>query len=441
MTEVIERPELTFDMFRTDSTGIRLVVKEVQRFFGRENYDEFKAAGKNGEYLSEETRQRVDNQVYGKVGKMFNLGWGGGLWHTAIELSNDTVNYARGILFADQERQATLTTAIAWDDGRPSSALERLTMPTGQIGEQCKYEQGRQLGLALFSAEVILRNENGNSRTILTRIDRFLEDKLFIGRRGDPQRYHTFSYHTPSTNRLVGLSSDFPDPSFDEELWVKSLDYPVRRLGVRDLQGEVVEVAQALYDPRDKDLASAVIKAKQRSLKAAKSYPKGIIIETTPYAGDQLGFRLVIMQGRYPLRDSLTANLENLFREFEGFSSIEEDDEVDPNNGPTDRLKFRRRQLFIERLKNPIEVIIQTLPDYISQLYEVGEFNPELGMHAGPAHDLYRLRKVADIAEYLWPFKIYKIGLEETKKASSYDYAARLRRKQRIHPSPYLEES
>lgn len=437
MAIVLERPEITFDMFRADSTGIRLVIREVQRFFGKENYDEFKAAGKSGEYLSEETRQRVDNQVYNKVGKMFNLGWGGSLWQTATELSNDTVNYARGILFADQERQATLTTAIAWDDGRPSSALERLAMPTGQIGEQCKYEQGRQLGLALFSAEVILRNENGNSRTTLTRIDRFLEDKLFVGRRGDPQRYHTFSYHTPSTNRLVGLSSDFPDHSFDEKLWVKSLDYPVRRLGVRDSAEEAIEIGQALYDPRDKEVESAVIKAKQRSLQAAKRQSNGGVIETLPYAGDQLGFMLVVMGSGRPLRDQVTSQLEDSFQAFDGFEEMVEYDR-DSAGGKPDRVTFRRRYIYIEGLQNPIEMMVFSLEDWLSQEYEVGSFDPNLGMHDGPAHDLYKLRMVADIAEYLWPFKIYKIDLEATKKASSYDYAARLRRKQRIHPSPYL---
>lgn len=58
-------------------------------------------------------------------------------------------------------------------------------------------------------------------------------------------------------------------------------------------------------------------------------------------------------------------------------------------------------------------------------------------MHDGPAHDLYKLRMVSDVAEYLWPPKIFGINLKMAKLAASFEYATRLGRKQRIHPSPY----
>lgn len=445
--QTIDRPELNFGMFRTNSRGIRLVATEVQRFFGKENFDQFRLAGKRDAYIPEETRGRVDRAVYGQVGQLLEIR--GDLkdseraWKRAMEEAIVTHNYARGILFADQDKQGTLTTNIDWDDGRPSTALERLTMPTRSIGAQCKYEQGRQLGLALLCAEVMNRDENGNSRTILTALNNFLEKNFFVGKSGDPQRYHTFSYHMPDTNRLVGVSSYDPDSNFGEGLSVKSLDFPVRFLRIQDETGRQVNVP-ALYEPRGKNIESAVIKAKERSLMTAKPSSEGVIegiIETSPYATDQLGVQFVVMQGGRPMRDRVASNLEQLFRKFEGTRDIVEDDQVNADHGSPNRVEFRRRLMYLEGLKNPIELIVYALEDWIPSEYEVGNFSEELGMHDGRAHDLYKLRVVGNISEFMWPFKVFRIDLEGVQRASSYDYADRLQRKQRIHPSPYLEEN
>lgn len=433
MTSVIDRPELSFDMFQVGRRAMRLATSGIQGFFGQDNFYEFRNAGRSRSFVSipEESRLRVDRQVHAKVGEMFGMD-GRGLWLNAIQGSVDTLESARHILFPDQERQASLTTNMAWDPGkRPSTVLERLTMSGSLIGDQFKYEQGRQLGLALLCAEVLSRDENGNARAVMGRINDFLEERLFRGKRGDPGIYPIFSYHDPVTNKLVGLSSSYTNVNPKEGFLVKSLSYPVRTFAVRASKEENVELVHALYDPRDKHLAAAVIKAKQRSLKAAQGKSNGAI-ETSPYAKDQLGFRLIIMEGGYPLRDKVTASLEMLFQEFKGYVAIEDDNEVDLNNGNKDRVRFNRKQLFIEDLRNPIEVIVQTLPDYISSLYEVGEFDPQKGMHNGPAHDLYKLRIVSDIAEYLWPQPIFGIDLKAAKKAGSFEYAASLIRKQRV---------
>lgn len=438
-------PELVFDMFGVDRKAVVLAAREVQNFFGQENYDYFRTAGKKGDPIPEEARLRVDNEAYAKVGKMFNVA--GGLeewekfWKMLMRQANDTVNYARGVLFADQERQATLTNNIAWDEGRPSSALERLTIPTKLIGEQCKYEQGRQLGLALLCAEVITRDENGQVRRILTQINTFLEDNLFIGRRGDPKKHHIFSYHEPHTNRLVGLSEQYPDPQFEEGLWVKSLDFPTRQLAVRDSKGEVTAVVPVLYDPREKEVESAVIKALQRSLLTDRTEPNGGIIETLPYGEDQLGFRLVVMEGGRPLRDQITSQLEALFWTFEGVYDIKPKDKVRVGKRRIDRVNMRRRLIFIDGLKGPVELQIHALKDWITQEYEVGEFSEELGMHDGPAHEFHKLEDVGEVAEYLWHPRVYCINLAEPKKSASYEYATRLGRKQRIYPSPYIGEN
>lgn len=438
---IIERPELNFDMFTVSRRGIYLAAAQVRQAFGSENYEEFRRAGKKGEDIPEEVRQRVDQEMYTKMALIFSAQNYGGerLWHEAMKLANSAVNYARRILFPDQDRRGTLTTNIAWSDNRPSTALKILTTPTRFMGPQCKFEQGRQLGYALIGAEVIMADENGESAAVLTKLNDFLEKNLFIGRKGDPKNYNTFSYHDSGTNKLVRLSEDPPDPESAEELWVKELEFPVRTLVLRDPSGEIIERIPALYDQREKDREAAMIKAKYRSLKTAQDDGglNGGLIEAAPYLGDKLGFRLVLMQGGHPLRGKVTSYIEELLKTFEGFDRSEEDDQVDSGLGDPNRVPFRRRNIYVRGLIRPIEMQVFTLEDWLNQEYEVGRFDPLKRMHDGLAHDLHKLWMVSEIAEPTWPTRVFRIDHGREKEAASYDYAGRLGRKQRIYPPSY----
>lgn len=431
---IIERPELNFDMFTVGRRGIRLAVAEVKKAFGEENYSEFRRYGKKGEDIPEEIKQRVDQEMYAKMALIFSAQNYGGerLWHEAMKLSNRAVNYARGILFPDQDKRFTMTVNVAWSDNRPSTALKIFTTPTEFMGEQCKFEQGRQMGWALIGAEVIMSDENGESAGRLTSLNDFLESWLFTGRKGDPGKYHTFSYHTPYTNRVEGISNQYPDPQFAQDLWVKELEFPVRILALRDSDEEVREIP-VLYDQREKYQEAAVIKAKHRSLKTARDNGRlnGGSIEASPYMGDKLGFRLVLMEGDHPLRDRVTFYLEELLQSFEGFESSEEDDFVDPRQEDPDIFLFRRRNISVQGLIRPIEMQVFTLQDWLDYEYEVGKFDPVKGMHDGLAHDLYKLGEVSEIAESTWPTPVFGIDLGREIKEASDDYAFRLGNKQR----------
>lgn len=435
---IVERPTLDFDMFTVSRTGIQLVVAQVRQAFGEENYDDFIRHGKKGQDIPEELAERVNGEMYRKMELWCvaqNYG-GRRLWHEAMKLANSSVNYARRILFPDQDKRGTMTVDIAWSDNRPSTALKILTTPTKLMGPQGKFEQGRELGWAWIGAEVIMADENGQLARALTRLNDFLASNLFIGRKGDPQNYPVFSYHIPYTNRARGVSNRYPDSQFPRDSWVKELEFPVRTLALRDSDGEIRKIS-VLYDQREKDPEATVIKAKHRSLKTARGNGglNGGFIEVAPYMGDKLGFRLVLMEGDHPLRDRVTFYLEELLKSFEGFESSEENDFVDPRD-PNEFL-FRRRNIRVQSLIRPIEMQVFTLKDWLDYEYEVGEFDPVKRMHNGLAHDLYKLGEVAEIAEPTWPTPIYRIDHGRETKESSYDYADRLGRKQRIYPLPY----
>lgn len=437
---IIEQPELSFDMFTVSRRGIRLAVAQVQKAFGEENYSEFRRYGKKGEDIPEEIKLRVDQEMYAKMALLFvaqNYG-GERLWHEAMKLSNRAIDYARGILFPDQDKRCTMTVNIAWSDNRPSTALKIFTTPKEFMGEQGKFEQGRQMGWAWIGAQAIMADENGEAARALTRLNDFLESDLFIGRKGDPKNYPVFSYHTPYTNKVQEITTPSFDSKLAEGLWVKELEFPVRILALRDPDGEVRKIP-VLYDQREKDPEAVVIKAKHRSLQTARATGElnGGLIEAAPYMRDKLGFRLVLMKGDHLLRDRVTFYLEELLQSFEGFESSEKDDFVDPRFGDPNKFLFTRRNLRVQGLFRPIEMQVFTLKDWLDYEYEVGQFDPSIRMHDGLAHDLYKLWEVAEIAEPTWPKRIYGIDHLAEKKDASYDYAFRLVRKQRIYPPPY----
>jgi len=186
--QAIDRiPELTFGMYHVNSTGIKLAVNAVQAFFGKENYEYYRTAAKKGEQIPAEVDLRVDQEVYARVKAFYpntsDSRDGRMLYETAIMYADRTEAYSRGVMFADQDRQATSTNNLLWQESRPSVALKILTMPTRLIGQQYKYEQGRQLGDALLCSEVMSRDENGRSRAILSRVNDFLEEHMFVGKK------------------------------------------------------------------------------------------------------------------------------------------------------------------------------------------------------------------------------------------------------------------
>lgn len=437
MNTSIERPELNFSILRATGMGTRPVVRYLQEIFGRENYELFRRAGKHEEYIPEEAKQAVDRRVNEQIGRRFGIEWGGGLWIAAMLRANETVNYARGALFPNQDRIASLTANVFFSTNRPSAVLERLTKPARLIGEQLRAEQLRQVAFAVPCAEEIIADKN-DTRERLTAMTDSLEGDFFIGRSGDPKTISIFSYHTPGTNELVGLSGEYPDRNFAEGLWVKKLPFPVRKIGIRNTAEEIVEVVPALYDQREKGYGERVIKGLYKSTKS--SALNGGRIEVVCHIEDAVGFRLVIMMGGHPLRDRVAGYLWSKLEALFGAENVIEDDSVDPDNGHPNRFPCRRRKIYEPGSNRPIfEVIVQSLEDYISTEYEIGRFNKALGRYDGRAHPLYELLKVSTVAPDLWPFPIFGIDIKDATRTASLEHAARLARVYREYPSPYGE--
>ena len=455
--------EVNFAKMTAKGMGIRGVVGEIRDFFGWENYEEFRRANKTGEFVyidkdghergetRREAKRRVNQEIYEKVGNEYGSEERGRrrFWKQVMLMADETVGVARGILFADQDRKAALTGNSYWDRRTPSSILERLTKPANKIGNRLRSEQYRRLAVGLLCADEMKEDVDNDEAVTgaLEDMNDYLEKNFFIGKEGDPIDMPIYSYHKPRTNELVGLSSQYLDTDFAEGLWVKYIEYPVRVVGIKDKEGNVVETVKVLYDQDRKEFGARVIKGMQRSRKANGFHPDSRI-ETTPYGEDKDRFRLVVMYtGNDPeegkrLRDEVTAEFDRVMRERSERYKVEPDDQVDPTNGngKPDRFPQRGRKISIKGLKRPIEMRALTLADYISTEYEVGKFDPVLGRHDGRGHAFYKLEQVVAVADGFWDAETFGINIAESVKASSYKHALLLGLEKRIFPSPYKDD-
>lgn len=463
-----ERPVIDFSMFGTDKESLFLVANATEDFFGTQIYEGLRKDLKEQTFTkdrkineevnnlkkldfidqqklmdlenqkniapkaTEELKMEVDRRVYDWVGRRFGCFDDPKdcvkLWEDAYKAAIATHEYERGVYLANQEMTASLTTNSTWLDYRPSSALELLVMPKRFVGEQLKYEQGLLLGMSLLCAEIISKDENGEARKKLQEINNFLEENFFQGRKGDPKNRGFYSYHSPGTNKLVDLSEEKPQSGI-KNLFVKTLTYPVRTLRLKDSE-KAIEV---FYDPREKKIPSSVMKAQQRSLLAARSNGSRGVIETLPYSDDKYGFKLVVMQGGHARRDMVADNLVSLFRDRKDIIEIRSDHQANPENGDEDRFLCKRWKIFMVGLDSPFEVMVQSVEDHITQEYEVGTYDFQLGMHNGLAHDLYKLKTFYPLADRIWPTKIFDIDHKEALRKATYWYARDLRARQVDH--------
>ena len=420
-----EQTAINFGMLKTDRAGILQANRALKDFFG-EDYDKFKEVYKRGDVVPEEERMAVDRRIVDKLGRMFD---GRGRWYPAMALANEAVNYAQAIFFPEQDRRGTLTNKIQLSDNRPSTALAILTAPSRDYGPLVKFDQGRQLALMSLGADLLSNPDNGKVLPVLGAIDEALEDKFLVGKKGQTNTFSVLAAHKPGTNKVLDVRS-VDDFYMQAGIWVKALDFPTRTIGIRDANGGLMKKIPALVEYDEKDMAAAVIKAQQRSLKKSPE-----CIQGQEYVKDGARFRVVVMGGR-AVRDEATAYLEKVLKTVDGIKDVRNDDDLQPQVGRK-RPAMNKRWIDHDELRDGIELQVYALSDYLTAQYESGNWSPKLNMHDGPDHDHYKLGMIGEIAPYMWPYNLHKVNLAETQRISSFEFAGRLARKLRVRPDPY----
>lgn len=271
----------------------------------------------------------------------------------------------------------------------PSDHLRLLGHP--KIDIRRKFEVQRHILLTAIATKYSMGSMQSPYVTELNRIQFHLNEKLYeyfgTGRQGD-----VFTYHDNDTNAALGLMTDFGKPPENSHL--KQTPVEVRT---------VKEIGDIGTDPHAKRPLKAVIKAIEEAL-AVKEEVK--TIKPCNLVTDPFGMRFIVRD-----RTLILPMIDRVLEAMKGYRrkiiDVIEDNEVSELNGKKRSLGFERRQVYLEGLTAPWEIIFEDQITHLDSQLEVGKKGKD-GFWDGTAHELYDMIKYLPVLYLLYPIPIYR---------------------------------
>ncbi len=285
---------------------------------------------------------------------------------------------------------------------RPSDLLRLLTSPSQKIDSVLAYEAQRHATLIYQIGMINARTLNGRLRTVLSDVNRLLNQKLFKGPEGHGDTTTVKSYHDDETNEVVGFQ-DRGD-RIPLTAHVKHIEWTVRKTG---------EFGLVRTSSRKKDDSDAIAKS------WAKARNNGGIIHINDAVQDSIGREYALLDDSIPPEQfadlvvsiiQAAAGEESDLWEIPKISKVETDNQVDASRGQAVRPSFNaRRKIWFENIPTPIELKVSNRETFLNAELEVGTRDPETGLYNGIAHDLYRLRRDRPIVDVPFPQVVYPV--------------------------------
>lgn len=314
--------------------------------------------------------------------------------------ANNTVNSLRKIAFPHAELQLDLLNPIYYTTSNVPKRIVRL-LANGSISARFKFELLRQEVLMLTSLAYAESRFNERTVETLNDINDLFENELYTGKYGEGFEYSFFSVHDNQTNEAYVVSDDFTA--------IPQIDYATEHYKqhtqlVRQIEG----VGPVLVRQREKSTESALVKAIYKGSQLEEEY-----IDISQIT-DPSGFMFVTKEGK---NTDLYSNLQALLTRHYPSARIEEDHHVNANRNQSTNVSFLRMQVYLTPdAKYPIEIIIFTQGEYLNYRYHLGEKqnNSKNPFPNAAAHIMYELRRTYDVADKLFPRKIFGHDIEET---------------------------
>lgn len=288
--------------------------------------------------------------------------------------------------------------AKVWTE-HPTDALKMLAWSDQDMPPRTRFELIRREILADSVGQINSRVTSDQPRNVV--LDALLVlNKQVYERAGDGDPYESHSYHDVVTNTFKGIvkNGNLPPGSIERK-------HPFT---VRTAKGGIGPIYTC---SRLKEADSTVFKA---LVKANRKENGGVVNPDDVL--DNSGILYVVMD-ETKLHPFVGKVLEALQHHHpRGVVSIKGDNNAGTDRGQAPRLNFQRWQLTFRDSITPLELQFYKLGDYLNQIYEVGKKDRQSGYYLGRAHELYDLRRIADLLNRLFPEVFYG---DKPKKAIS----------------------
>ncbi len=401
-------------------------LERLLKLFGGEFWPDYQQAIQNKPVTSSQARlyqQAIDAHFYQKLKEVYNLdrtdpesffevqqGHARAVIEDVLEDYTPSLKSRIGI-----RNEVTLTS-------RPSEIYRRLAMSTADITPELQFEVQRHLVLSLTAAEINARSTNEQLRHELSGVQSILNDHLFSGPEGYAEDYTVYACFDNDTNRT---SCFFVNGCTTP----KNSHKKAFRCRVRFVDG----TGHVYTDPRIKDTTSAILKTTRKAVN------NGQVMEPLNDVKDSMGMMFTVMdenaeeKSRFSQRERLVNQVRAAIQYHpNGIEQIKEDNDVEQDRGQATGIQFTRLQIQLLGLGLPIELMVFDAWNYLNSRYEVGVKNPDTGLYDGGAHELYKIRRVADVLSVYFPQELYRVDTLEALRQRGDQVAQDLLNKDRV---------
>ncbi len=407
VTTAIKERDLptSLDMISHEKPGQGMPKKAlglVGQFFGRPGIELFRQArdlGRNNG-VDQSLRQVAEEEFARRAKSRFSLPEGTNplsFYQLCEADATDTITELVRRFPGKEQALELSEEARTWTE-HPTDALKLLALKDKQqngqddgIDARLRFEILRREILADGSGKLKARVAGDEPRDALLSTLLVLGNKVYEGPLGDGNSHTTHSYHDPYTNAFKGLvtNGSFPPNAIERK-------HPFTVRLTQDGFGPVY------MRSRIKGAESSLLKA----LSKAGNRKKDTGIVKPDDVTDNSGVLFVVMNEK-KLNPFIMRVIDAVEHHHpRRVVDIKYDPQPGNDRGQA-RVKFERWQVLFAETANPLELQFFKVGDYLDSLYEVGKKDKQSGDYSGRAHELYELRRMADLLRRLFPECFY----------------------------------
>lgn len=284
-----------------------------------------------------------------------------------------------------------------------------------------QFEERRRQLLAYVSAEIETENKSPEAAKKLSLIQALLDRELFSGRTGSTTSVKIRALFNSETNDVLFIDKIDGTIPKQEELYPENSHLKTCEVPMRTIKGTDTLV---YTNPNQKRQSASITKAVRKAF-GRDQKNKGDLISGAEDVQDIHRIKFAVFSGPDKLEDlvdrvynAIVDNQHTLTElDIEGqpingkevvVKDIRDDSQTNGSKDQSANVSFRRLQVVFSDLPTPVEIMFQTVGDFLKSEYEVGEYDSPKGKYKGAAHELYEIHRLMDIRPLLLPREIYK---------------------------------
>jgi len=348
--------------------------------------------------------ERINQEFFRNLTQRFGVEFTQEDYLDALKKAAETHNYIITTLGLPEWKVGLLNEVLSFSE----SPFDRLKLLSSRdINPLLRFQLAEQLLLALPGAESNMRTKNQRLRTQLDKFVSVTDKELFSGKPiGDTRVIDVYSTHDYQ-NKVVDIGFS-PFTHLANNVTQKKT--PLR---VREIEKDKNRKFTVTFDIRKKDDRIVVLKAIEKAILGDGD----VQLESVT---DMIGKKFIIIKGD---KKDLIVIFDSIMRCGFNVRKVEKDDSTEKTRNQSSRHRFSRRQYHIN--DNKFEVIFYNLREFLNSEYDIGYIDRD-DFYNGAAHSLFELKRIAHVANLLFPKELYNLDIDEYSKLAQQREVNRL---------------